>query len=76
MKGLSLEAKVGLLIRIEEAFLHCPKAFVRSQLWDPAHHIDRKILPSYPKMLLDHVQGLTEAENDRQSQIMDERGLY
>lgn len=68
--------KVGLLIRIEEAFLHCPKAFVRSGLWDPARHIDRKTLPSYPRMLLDHVQGLTEAENDRQSKIMEERGLY
>ena len=68
--------KVGLVIGIEEAFLHCPKAFVRSGLWDPARHIDRKMLPSYPRMLLDHVQGLTEAENDRQSQIMEERGLY
>lgn len=68
--------KVGLVIKIEEAFLHCPKAFVRSQLWNPNRHIDRKILPTYPKMLLDHVNGLTEEENDRQSKIMDERGLY
>ncbi len=68
--------KVGLVIKIEEAFLHCPKAFVRSQLWNPDRHIDRKILPTYPKMLLDHVNGLTEEENDRQSKIMDERGLY
>lgn len=68
--------KVGLVIRVEEAFLHCPKAFVRSGLWDPERHIDRKILPSYPRMLLDHVQGLTEAENDRQTQVMAERGLY
>lgn len=68
--------KVGLVIRIEEAFLHCPKAFVRSRLWDAERHIDRKLLPSYPKMLLDHVQGLAEAENDRQSRIMEERGLY
>lgn len=68
--------KVGLVVRVEEAFLHCPKAFVRSGLWDPERHIDRKILPSYPRMLLDHVQGLTEAENERQTQVMAERGLY
>lgn len=68
--------KVGLVIRIEEAFLHCPKAFVRSGLWNPERHIDRKILPSYPRMLLDHVQGLTEEENDRQTQVMAKRGLY
>ncbi len=68
--------KVGLIIRVEEAFLHCPKAFVRSRLWDASRHIERKTLPSYPKMLLDHVQGLTEEENDRQTQVMTERGLY
>jgi PPOX class probable FMN-dependent enzyme len=79
LEGSAMEGrapKVGLLIRIEEAFLHCPKAFVRSRLWDSAHHIDRKVLPSYPKMLLDHVRGLTEAENDRQTEVMAERGLY
>ena len=32
--------KVGLVITIEEAFLHCPKAFIRSGLWDSARHID------------------------------------
>src|SRR6202011_1140620 len=50
--------KVGLLIAIEEAFLHCAKALVRSALWDPKQHIDREIVPSSPEMLLDHVRGL------------------
>jgi uncharacterized protein len=64
------------VVAIEEAFLHCAKAFVRSKLWDPSQHIDRSQLPSFPEMLLDHVRGLTPAENDRQSQVMAERGLY
>ncbi len=68
--------KVGLLIAVEEAFLHCGKALIRSKLWDPAARIDRKTVPSYPAMLLDHVRGLTEDENDRQSRVMAERGLY
>jgi uncharacterized protein len=68
--------KVGLVIAIEEAFLHCAKAFVRSALWNPARHIDRTILPSYTEMLLDHVAGLTQEENERQSLVMAERGLY
>ena len=68
--------KVGLLIAIEEAFLHCAKALVRSALWDPRRHIDREIVPSYPEMLLDHVRGLTREENERQTVIMAERGLY
>jgi PPOX class probable FMN-dependent enzyme len=68
--------KVGLVIAIEEAFLHCPKAFIRSALWDATRHIDRAVLPSYAQMLLDHVAGLTHAENERQTQVMSERGLY
>jgi PPOX class probable FMN-dependent enzyme len=68
--------KVGLVIAIEEAFLHCAKALVRSALWDGTRHINRASLPSYAAMLLDHVSGLTREENDRQSQVMAERGLY
>jgi PPOX class probable FMN-dependent enzyme len=65
--------KVGMVIAVEEALLHCAKALA---LWDGSRHIDRSILPTYAQMLLEHVQGLTREENERQSQIMAERGLY
>lgn len=68
--------KVGLVVAVEEAFLHCAKALVRSALWDASRHIDRASLPSYAVMLLDHVGGLTAEENERQSKVMAERGLY
>ncbi len=68
--------KVGLVVSVDEAFLHCPKALNRSALWDATRHIDRAMLPSYAEMLLDHVEGLTQEENERQSQVMAERGLY
>ena len=68
--------KVGLVIAIEEAFLHCAKALIRSSLWDETKHIDRAMLPSYAEMLLDHVKGLTQEENERQSEVMAGRGLY
>lgn len=68
--------KVGLIISVVEAFLHCPKAFNRAGLWDASRHIDRANLPSYAEMLLDHVNGLTSDENERQTKVMAERGLY
>jgi PPOX class probable FMN-dependent enzyme len=68
--------KVGLLVAIEEAFLHCAKSLVRSALWDGTRHIDRTSLPTYAEMLLDHVNGLTREENERQTMVMAERGLY
>ena len=67
---------VGLLITVKEAFLHCPKAFVRSGLWDSTKFIDRSSLPSYSAMLTDHVEGLSAEESERQGEIMAERGLY
>jgi len=68
--------KIALVISVIEAFLHCPKAFIRSRLWDASRQIDRNDLPSYAEMLLDHVNGLTEEENTRQTKVMVERGLY
>ena len=67
---------IGLLITVSAAFLHCPKAFVRSGLWNPDRHIDRATLPSYTAMLTDHVEGLSADESERQAKIMAERGLY
>ena len=37
---------VGLLITIEEAYSHCPKAIMRSHLWDPERHVERSALPT------------------------------
>lgn len=68
--------KIGLVIRVEEAYVHCAKALNRSKLWDPASQIDRSELPSYVQMLADHVPGLTEEENARQTEVMAKRGMY
>ncbi len=38
--------RLGLRIEIDEVFTHCSKAFLRAQLWDPSHHVDRAELPS------------------------------
>jgi hypothetical protein len=68
--------KIGLLIEIEEVFLHCSKALVRSKLWGEEHRIERRSLPTYTQILTDHVEGLTLEESERQAAIMAERGLY
>ncbi len=68
--------KIGILIQVQNAFLHCPKAFIRSKLWHPESQIDRSELPSFTDMLMDHVAGLTPEENERQGKVMAKRGLY
>lgn len=43
------------MLRAEEVFTHCPKAFVRSGLWDPATWPSKEEQPSPAAMLRDHV---------------------
>lgn len=68
--------KVGLVIAVKEAYLHCAKAVNRAKLWDPKMHINRSELPSYMDMLGDQVDGLTREENLRQDAEMARRGMY
>ena len=68
--------RIGVLIEVHEAYLHCAKAINRSGLWDPSRHIDRNELPSYGAMLVDHCEGLTREESERQGAEMARRGMY
>ncbi|MHB8658749.1 MAG: pyridoxamine 5'-phosphate oxidase family protein [Solirubrobacteraceae bacterium] len=43
--------RLGLLIAIKEAYTQCSKALIRSDLWNPQHHIERSELPSAGEML-------------------------
>ncbi len=45
----------ALKVHLEEAFLHCAKAMIRSKLWDPDHHVDRKALTPAGRMLADQI---------------------
>ena len=38
--------KLAIVVTIDEAFTHCPKAMIRSGLWDPSRFIDRSTLPT------------------------------
>jgi PPOX class probable FMN-dependent enzyme len=54
LAGSEMEGKVpklGLLVSVQEAYTQCPKALLRSDLWNPEHHIDRSELPSSGEIL-------------------------
>lgn len=46
---------VGIVVEVEEAFLHCAKAFIRSKLWDPEAQIERSELPTLARMVRDQL---------------------
>ena len=51
---------MGILVHVEEVFIHCAKAFRRSKLWDPSEHQDRSELPSIAQIILDQTSQLPE----------------
>jgi PPOX class probable FMN-dependent enzyme len=55
-----------LVVTVERAYYQCPKAIVRSKLWDPATRVDRKSLPSAGTILANISGGTVGgAEHDR-----------
>ncbi len=47
------EPKVGIRVEVQEAFLHCAKAFKRSRLWDEKSRQNRREMPSLGRMILE-----------------------
>ena len=48
--------KVAVAVEVEECFLQCAKAILRSQLWEPHDRPAPQTLPCAAEMLHDHVQ--------------------
>jgi hypothetical protein len=46
-----------IVITVERVFYQCTKAIIRSKLWDPARHVDRKSLPTTGAILAAHTAG-------------------
>ena len=63
LAGLGKLPRAAWVIAIEEAFFHCGRALIRSDLWNPEKRIDRKSFPSYAQINVDRVGGdLNEME--------------
>lgn len=44
-----------VIIAVEEAFLHCPKAIMRARLWEQDAQVERSTLPSLSEMVMDQL---------------------
>ena len=49
--------KCGILVEIDEVYMHCAKSIIRSKLWDSESQIDRKTFPSLGKIFTDQIGG-------------------
>jgi PPOX class probable FMN-dependent enzyme len=46
--------RTAIVVEAEEVYAHCPKAFVRSKLWDPASWLDPATLPTAAEVSVAH----------------------
>jgi len=46
---------MGIMVEVDEAFLHCAKAIRRSKLWKADSQQDRKEMPTLAQMILEQV---------------------
>lgn len=47
------QPKVGILVSIDEVFIHCAKALKRSKLWQDDYKQDRAQMPTIARIILD-----------------------
>ncbi len=55
LTGARRVPKLVIRVRVQSSYLHCAKALMRSDLWNPAKHVQRAELPSMGEMLRDQV---------------------
>ena len=60
----------AMRVTVQEAYLHCAKALMRSKLWDDDYRVERTELPSYAQMLKD--QGVTTQSVEELQAAIDE----
>ena len=66
----------GLRITVEEAFLHCGRALIRSRVWDPEVQVDRSAYPTYGQVLADQIAGADANRIDGEEEEANRDRLY
>jgi PPOX class probable FMN-dependent enzyme len=58
--------KLVIQVSVDQLYLHCAKALMRSALWNPERHRVRSELPSIARMVSDQIGYLGEVESQEQ----------
>ena len=64
--------KLAIVVDVEEVFIQCPKALLRSKLWSDENRINRNELPSLAEILRDHA-GLTDCNLEALQQELEHK---
>ena len=64
------------VIKVQELYFHCAKALMRSNLWDPANHIDRTTWPSIGQIIGDQAGRKGTGETQDEMIVHYENSMY
>jgi PPOX class probable FMN-dependent enzyme len=72
LESMAVRGKIprsGLVIKVEEVYLHCAKALIRSKLWDPETQVERSAFPTMGQVFKDQIDEIDDADQaDREIQ--------
>lgn len=70
--------RLALLVEVEELYMHCAKAFLRSSLWQPETWPDRAKLPTLGRIIKDQVdlKGVSAEQIDADLAVDAETNRY
>jgi PPOX class probable FMN-dependent enzyme len=52
-----------IVVKVKEAYIHCSRALVRADFWNPARYVARDTVPSMGTMLAKHTGGFVDAQS-------------
>ena len=61
--GAARPPRLVVQVRVEQAYLHCAKALMRSSLWAPQARVERSVLPTMGRMIADQIGDTAEPES-------------
>lgn len=79
LEGLQAQGKTpkaALRVTVEEAYMHCGKEMIRSDLWNPDKHRGAEDFPSLGGVLADQIAGLDPETSERMTEESYRTRLY
>lgn len=74
--ALGKTPEAAIVVTVEEAYFQCGKALVRSDLWNPERHVERRSLPTLGQILADQVNLTYGPELEKAIEDDLRNGLY
>ena len=62
----------AIVVQVEEAYLHCAKALIRSHLWKPETQVAKGTIPPAGQMYADHVGAKASLNRDYEAHIAED----